>query len=459
MQAARNDREEDARPVPTSSSPAIWITLIAAVCAGLAGSVAPGWMGWIAIGAAAMGGAWFVSRVAGTAPAPSNHEVGRARRLLSLVERGGSADANVPSDFTDEWAQLYEKVNQLASESRTSPAALAQLEQFRKQAELAAELLRQGNDPLVESPELRAGPLLPLLEGLKASAEAPVVSRMQLGDEEELIGAGSEALPPDWPMPTEKPNADLSGIETGLRGLIAEIEALRGTLSGGANGAAASSSDDPALRTPAQLVDAVVLTAADGIEDLAAGLMRANELASVAERVTNRATLLALNAALEATRSGSEAFAAIAEETRRLAEFAREATDTIARLSSEIEYKVGETITAIHATSEDAKTSLAQMGGAPVPENSSARNARAQVVRLLDHSRELLQGLDAPEPAGPAPKRDSVSIKSSKEPAALAESPDSVPDMVENTSPAADNQSVEGLFLIEGLKPGADLES
>jgi len=115
-------------------------------------------------------------------------------------------------------------------------------------------------------------------------------------------------------------------------------------------------------RTPAQLVDAVVQTAADGIEDLAAGLMRANELAGVAERVTNRATLLALNAALEATRSGSEAFAAIAEETRRLAEFAREATDTISRLSSEIEYKVGETITAIHATSEDAKTAVATFG-------------------------------------------------------------------------------------------------
>src|SRR5205814_9450978 len=149
--------------------------------------------------------------------------------------------------------------------------------------------------------------------------------------------------------------------------------------------------EDPAIRTPAQLVDAVVLTAADGIEDLAAGLMRANELASVAERVTNRATLLALNAALEATRSGSEAFAAIAEETRRLAEFAREATDTISRLSSEIEYKGGETITAIHATSEDAKISLARMGGTSLPEHSSSRNARAQVVLLLDRSRDLLQ--------------------------------------------------------------------
>jgi len=115
----------------------------------------------------------------------------------------------------------------------------------------------------------------------------------------------------------------------------------------------------------AGLVDALVHTAADGIEDLAAGLMRARELASVAERVTNRATLVALNAALEATRSGSEPFAAIAEETRRLAEYAREATDTMTRLAGEIESKVERTITAIHADSEDAKRALASLVGSP----------------------------------------------------------------------------------------------
>jgi hypothetical protein len=116
--------------------------------------------------------------------------------------------------------------------------------------------------------------------------------------------------------------------------------------------------------------------------------MRASELASVAERVTNRATLLALNAALEATRSGSEAFAAIAEETRRLAEFAREATDTISRLASEIEYKVGETITAIHATSEDAKSAVSALsGGVAAPIVPAAH--RAAVQALLARAREI----------------------------------------------------------------------
>jgi methyl-accepting chemotaxis protein len=119
--------------------------------------------------------------------------------------------------------------------------------------------------------------------------------------------------------------------------------------------------------------------------------MRANELAGVAERVTNKATLLALNAALEATRSGSEAFAAIAEETRRLAEFAREATDTISRLSSEIEYKVGETITAIHATSEDAKSAVASFQ----PSGTVRPLPTAAVERLLRRARDLKRRLVA----------------------------------------------------------------
>src|SRR5206468_11048294 len=247
----------------------------------------------------------------------------------------------------------------------------------------------------------------------------------------------SSAGGPSSAMAPARPSAGAAvgggHLESGLRDLIQEIESLRTTLSGGRESEAPHRAEDPAIRTPAQLVDAVVLTAADGIEDLAAGLMRANELASVAERVTNRATLLALNAALEATRSGSEAFAAIAEETRRLAEFAREATDTISRLASEIEYKVGETITAIHATSEHAKTSLAEMSGAATPLPASARSARAQIGKLLDRARELQRALNTPS-----------SDRVGGDPMA---GPNSVQEHVENDPPPADKLPAEGILL------------
>jgi hypothetical protein len=463
MAAGKDYREDDAPPGQSSPPPVVLVTFAAAVCAGIAGSLASGVMAWIAVGAVAMGGAYFASRTA--APRKMVAELGRARRLLLLVERGGSSEAKVPPDFPEDWAQVYEKVNRLAFEAKTNPSAGAQIEQLKKQVELAASLVRDGKDPLVEAPELRAGPLLPLLEGVKGSSSLPVVSHMSLGEEEELIGAGGDGLPPDWPKPSTEGTAPAVGtaagteagpeVKKGLRALIREIESLRTTLAGSPNDQAPSGGEDPALRTPAQLVDAVVLTAADGIEDLAAGLMRANELASVAERVTNRATLLALNAALEATRSGSEAFAAIAEETRRLAEFAREATDTISRLSSEIEYKVGETITAIHATSNDAKTALAEMSGssAPVPSN---RSARVQVVRLLDRSRELLKSLGSSEAMVGDSEPDSadpISIRSSPKPRNSAQ------DNVENAPEPAEKSPVEGVLLIEGLKPGAHFES
>ena len=441
------------RKASSSPPPAVLVTFFAALLAGLAGAMASGGVALIAIGAIALGGAFFASRSA--TPKKTFSDVARARRLLLVADRGGSADCKVPADFTDDWATVYERLNRLAFEARSYGAPATELELLRKQMDLAASLLRQEKDPLTEAPELRSGPLFQLLEGLRRSVVTPVVSQMTLG-EEELIGSDGERLPPDWPKPTDDSpaRAPVAGtsvagmaIEGGLRELIAEIEALRGTLAGGTGGTPPAS-DDAALRTPAQLVDAVVLTAADGIEDLAAGLMRANELASVAERVTNRATLLALNAALEATRSGSEAFAAIAEETRRLAEFAREATDTISRLSSEIEYKVGETITAIHATSEDAKTSLAELSGSATPVPNSARTVRVQIVRLLDHSRELLRavgGSESPAAAAPRPR---------------AANPISTQDLVENDPPPSDNASVaEGILLIEGLKPGARLES
>ena len=457
MPAGRDFREDDARPGQSTPPPAVLITFLAAICAGIAGSLASGLMAWIAIGAVAMGGAYFASRTA--SPRKVSSDLGRARRLLLLVDRGGAAETKVPPEFAEDWAQVYERVNKLAFDARTSPPPGNQLEQFRKQVALAASLLSDGKDPLVEAPELRAGPLLPLLEGVKGSSSLPVVSHLSLGEEEELIGAGGDALPPDWPKPSGEESGRVhdAAFESGLRELVQEIESLRTTLAGGPNGEGNPASDDAAPRTPAQLVDAVVLTAADGIEDLAAGLMRANELASVAERVTNRATLLALNAALEATRSGSEAFAAIAEETRRLAEFAREATDTISRLSSEIEYKVGETITAIHATSEDAKTSLAEMSGSAAPVSSSARSARVQVVRLLDRSRELLQSFgssDAPDQGRDSRARQAVTIRRPG-----SESRNSAQVNVENDPAPADKSPVEGILLIEGLKPGAHLDS
>jgi hypothetical protein len=351
---------------------------LAAAAAGSAGHWLPGAVG---IGVAALI-AILGAVVAGL--------VGRSRA------RG--AAPRVPSAPSDD----------LARERERASKAVEQLEKAKQHAEIASVQFREGKDPLTEVPELRVGPLRELLEAARVGVTMPVVSRLSMS-EEDLVATDGEPLPVPWPkdadgQPVGREEAPVSraaesaapapNVEVRAE-MVREMDALIEGLGELVTGLSESRGEvaEGSGRTPAQLVDAVVHTAADGIEDLAAGLMRANELAGVAERVTNKATLLALNAALEATRSGSEAFAAIAEETRRLAEFAREATDTISRLSSEIEYKVGETITAIHATSEDAKSAVASFqpaSGAPGPRVEPVR-----IERLLRRAQQLKRRLVA----------------------------------------------------------------
>ena len=309
-------------------------------------------------------------------------------------------------------------------------ASVVDLESLRRQINLATLAFKNRKDPLIEVPELRSGMLHELLAASRdAGVTGPVVSRIAV-DEAELIGdmdripgflqnvpLEEHPLPPVAGAPVAAPPAPgfdpqirreaLQGVEAliqALEQLGEEIEAMPDAAAAAAAnaGAAASAGALPsgASSSPAQLVDAVVQTAANGIEDLAAGLMRANELATVAERVTNRATLLALNAALEAQKTSGESMGAIAEETRRLAEYAREATDTISRLAEEIEAKVGETITAIHATSEDAKAGLANLasGSAPAPAAAptlDTSRAIEAVVAALDRAYDLREKLSS----------------------------------------------------------------
>ena len=396
-------RAPSAKPAPSVPWASILLVVVASVTAGAVGHMVPGTNGWAGVAVVALfGGACVLAFGNGRTDGGDS----RAVRLTHVID--GETDASAASSWSGSWGALASRVIDLAAERRTGGTAVLEHERTRRQLETAIATLREGKNPLTEIPELRVGPLHDLLEAAQERASTiPVVSRIPI-DEAELIGAAGEQLPEDWPpgqesaaaasdSPVERdepqsPRAAAGPMDSeswrGLDELIAGLEELAGAL--GHSGATGNSATAGApARTPAQLVDAVVHTAADGIEDLAAGLMRANELASVAERVTNRATLLALNAQLEATRSGSEAFAAIAEETRKLAEFAREATDTISRLASEIEYKVGETITAIHATSEDAKSAYTSLAATPSSADTSTPARLDAVTSLLEKARAI----------------------------------------------------------------------
>jgi hypothetical protein len=341
---------------------------------------------------------------AAAAAAASRLLPGAAGWALAVVVAllGGGGALLVAKQPARENREPPERLARFEQERADGKASRLEADRMRHQIEIATATLRDGKDPLTEVAELRVGPLHPLLEAFHAaSAAGPVISRIAMS-EEELLGVEAGALPKSWPEPASariggEPGASAEALAV-LDDLIRQLEDLsNGTAVAGM--AASQSLSAEASASAAGLVDALVHTAADGIEDIAAGLMRANELASVAERVTNRATLLALNAALEATRSGSEPFAAIAEETRRLAEYAREATDTMTRLAGEIATKVEQTITAIHADSEDAKVALAALGASSSPAAASTSYGSITPAALLASARTIRQELLRPDQA------------------------------------------------------------
>jgi hypothetical protein len=447
---ASSERDTSPTPDPVSRRPeeasppwgALAVAVGSALAAGATGHLVGGTPGWVAVAVVALlGGAVALLFVKG--PSVSH----------DATQQGGEADGG-----------------------KSRGAALLELEAIRRQIALATTTLRGGRDPLAVVAELGMGPLNGLLQAVRdAGTTSPVVSRIAI-DEAELVGTDGEPLPEPWPADADSPPAFDPRIRAealrGVDALIAGLETLSRDLARPVAETPTASGTGQAARTAAQLVDDVVHTAADGIEDLAAGLMRANELASVAERVTNRATLLALNAALEATRSGSEAFAAIAEETRRLAEFAREATDTISRLANEIEYKVGETITAIHSTSEDAKVAVAALSGATPLATVASPKHRDSVAALLDRARAVRKSLTATLPSRGAGKPRSGSGGSDDgeaHQAALpapeveeAEPMREVPPPIEMASdlapdtaapPSGEETPAEHVLLLERLKP------
>jgi len=152
-------RREDDRGGSAGPS-AVLVTFATAVLAGAAGIILAGLAAWVWVGAITFGGAYLASRTSRGVKAESPL---KARRLLLMLDRGGSQEAKAPVEFTEEWGTLYERLNKMALEARSSSTALAELERFRQQADLAASILRDGKDPLTEAPELRVGPLQSLL--------------------------------------------------------------------------------------------------------------------------------------------------------------------------------------------------------------------------------------------------------------------------------------------------------
>jgi len=144
--------------------------------------------------------------------------------------------------------------------------------------------------------------------------------------------------------------------------------------------------EKPGVKPPKEgirdAVTKVVETAARGIEELTKGLIKANVLSRSSERIANRASVLALNVAVEAARASLPGMSVLAEEIRKLAEFARGCSDENAALVKEIETKVDSVVRAIHISQEEVRVRTRAPGFAPGEHALESEDAEAELSRI-----------------------------------------------------------------------------
>src|SRR5258705_12198877 len=98
-------REDDCGGSPVPS--AVLVTFATVVLAGAAGIILTALAAWVWVGAITFGGAYLASRTSRGVKAEGPL---KARRLLLMLDRGGSPQAKAPVTFTGEWGTLEERL-------------------------------------------------------------------------------------------------------------------------------------------------------------------------------------------------------------------------------------------------------------------------------------------------------------------------------------------------------------
>ncbi|MGH7731257.1 MAG: hypothetical protein ACRENJ_08415 [Candidatus Eiseniibacteriota bacterium] len=125
------------------------------------------------------------------------------------------------------------------------------------------------------------------------------------------------------------------------------------------------------------------------VEHLGRGLLRVQEISDQVHLVANRATLIALNAALAGSRLGrpEAEMVELSEEMKRLAAEVRTATERTTRLSHDVE---GEVASAVERMREVRERVAERLEAIPLPAPGEPARPGAR-SRLLERVREMIQ--------------------------------------------------------------------
>jgi len=331
----------------------------------------------------------YVARVAGRG----------AQFLMKVADTTRLPEGGVPGPLKEDvefhvLARRFEQLSKGSKEQAISARRVTQLEEQMRRIGNAIEEVLVGS-PFVPLPEQEGntGRLVSLVNRM-----LPEFSELRKAAVQELQAVENELRETREASQQLAAQAERSFLEStealvaarDVSKLVAEAREKLGVVVGKPEERPGAKPSKEGIRDS---VTKVVETAAKGIEELTKGLIKANALSRSSERIANRASVLALNVAIESARASLPGMNVLAEETRKLADFARGCSDESAVLVKEIEGKIDSVIRSIHMTQEEVRIRTGAFGFEPEDQTQLKEEAGAELDRITSRLDDAVEKL------------------------------------------------------------------
>lgn len=309
---------------------------------------------------------------------------GRVSELRGLPAGAGWGDLS----------RLTQQVQALLTHQRQVARTAEELGLIRSQlADVHATLERWADSERWEGVRIEPGTLAPLLSTLdRGLRHLDQVRDENVDAARQIRVAVNSALTEARDAAGE---AERGFVEaTALLTTVRELQRLGGELEqslASLQAAAAPNEAPEAWRAAARgAIQELVESSSDSVEHLASGLRRVQEIADQVHLVANRATLIALNAALTGARQGrpETEMNELTDQMKRLAAEVRDATDRTTTLSRSVEGEVAAALERMRGVRERVADRLENLPALPAAEPS---RSSPEPSRLLERVKEMIQ--------------------------------------------------------------------